>query len=73
MIINYGRNLPQPPDPFDFKTPDDWPHWREHFEQFHVASGLKEALAFQQVNTLLYCLSAEADPVLKSTNITEDQ
>jgi len=24
----------QPPDPFDFKTPDYWPRWRRRFEQF---------------------------------------
>ena len=30
----------EPPEPFDFKTPDEWEKWRRRFEQFRVASGL---------------------------------
>ena len=63
----------QPPDPFEFRTLDNWLHWRGCFEQFRVASGLKEASASKQVNMLLYCLGAEAESVLMSTNITEDE
>ena len=63
----------QPPDPFDFITPDDWPHWQGHFEQFYVASRLKEASASKQVNTLMYYLGAESESVLTSTKVTEDE
>ena len=63
----------QPPDPFNFKVPDDWPWWRHCFEQFRVASGLQDASALKQVNTLLYCLGEEAESMLKSTNITEEE
>ena len=63
----------QPPDPFDFKTPDDWPRWRRRFEQFRSTSGLQEASAAKQVNTLLYCLGEEAESVLTSTNISEEE
>ena len=62
----------QPPDPFDFKTPDDWPRWKRRFEQFRSAAGLQDASAPKQVNTLLYCLGEEAESVLNSTNISED-
>ena len=30
----------QPPAPFNFKAPDEWPRWRRRFEQFRIASGL---------------------------------
>ena len=30
----------QPPEKFDFKQLDEWPHWLKHFEQFRIASGL---------------------------------
>ena len=63
----------QPPDPFDFKMPDDWPHWQRRFEKFLSASGFQEASAQKQVNTLLYCLGEEAESVLNSTSITEDE
>ena len=62
------------PEPFNFKEPDDWPRWKRRFEQFRVASGLKDdGSESKQVNTLLYCLGEEAEAVLDSTNITSDE
>ena len=63
----------QPPDPLDFKNPEDWPRWKQRFEQFRVASGLVDQDAKKQVSTLLYCLGEQAETVLSSTNITEEQ
>ena len=63
----------QPPEPFQFKNPDDWPRWKRRFEQFRTASGLFKESAEQQVSTLLYCLGEEAEDVLISTNITEEE
>ena len=59
----------KPPEPFNFKTPDEWPRW---FEQFRVASGLAADTSEKQVSTFLYCLGEEAESVLSSTNATED-
>ena len=63
----------KPPDPLNFKSPEDWPCWKQHFEQFCVASGLVDESAKKQVSTLLYCLGEEAETVLASTNITDEQ
>ena len=63
----------KPPDPLNFKSPEDWPHWKRCFEQFHVVSGLVDEGAKKQVSTLLYCLGEEAETVLASTNITDEQ
>ena len=63
----------QPPDPFDFKCPDDWHRWKRRFEQFRSAAGLQDASAAKQVNTLLYCLGEEVESVLIFTNITEEE
>ena len=60
----------QPPDPFNFRTPDEWPRWKRRFEQFRSASGLAQETDLRQVSTLLYCLGEEADDVLTSTDIT---
>ena len=62
----------KPPEPFDFKKPDEWPRWSKRFEQFWVASGLSSESDTRQVCTLLYCLGTEAEDVLRSTNISED-
>ena len=65
----------QPPNPFDFKHPDEWPKWKRRFEQYSHASGLAASKdEARQVGTLLYCLGEDADDVLSSTNIsTEDR
>ena len=60
----------RPPDPFNFKVPDDWPRWQRRFEQFRVASGLAGDPAAKQISTLLYCLGEEAESVLTSSNAT---
>ena len=63
----------QTPDVFNFKEPEEWPHWKRRFEQFRVALGLKREDAEKQVSTLLYCLGEEAEAVLASTNITDEE
>ena len=63
----------KPPEPFNFKNPDDWPRWKRRFGQFRVALGLIEESPTKQVNTLLYCLGEEADAVLASTHATEEE
>ena len=62
----------QPPAPFDFSKPDDWPKWIKRFEQYRVVSGLSKDSETRQVSTLLYCLGDEAEDVLSSTNISEE-
>ena len=67
-----GMHL-QPPESFNFQTPDEWPHWRKRFEQYRIASGLGAKSQEQQVNTLFYCLGEESDDVLTSTDVTVDE
>ena len=68
----------QPPDPLNFKSPEDWPRWKQQFDQFRVASGLfvllldSQSKQTKQVSTLLYCMGQEAETVLTSTNITNE-
>ena len=63
----------EPPEPFNFRAPDDWPRWKRRFEHFRIASGLQGRNQVQQVSTLLYCLGEEAEGVLTSTNVTADE
>ena len=51
---------------------NQWPRWRKCFEQFRIASGLSTEGEERQVNTLLYCLGDDAEDVLRSTNISEE-
>ena len=68
----YSASVLQTPAPFPFNSPDEWPKWKRHFEQYHVASGLAKEDDERQVNTLLYCLGEEAEDVLTSTHITSE-
>ena len=61
------------PETFNFGNPDDWPRWKRRFEQFRVASGLGTSTDIQQVSTLLYCIGEEAETVLDSTGLTEEE
>ena len=63
-----------PPEPFNFRRPDDWMKWKRHFECFRLASGLAKEDEVRQVSTLLYCMGDQADSVLTSTKIaTKDR
>ena len=60
------------PEAFDFKNPDDWARWKARYEQFRLASGLSTESETRQVSTLLYCMGQDADNVLTSTNISDE-
>ena len=62
----------QPLNPFDFKHPDEWERWKRRFEQYRHASGLTSGNEQRQVSTLLYCFGEQADDVLSSTSISEE-
>ena len=60
----------QPPSALDFRTPDEWPHWKRRFEQFRIASGLSAEGGEKQVSELLYCMGEDMEETLRSTRIT---
>ena len=59
-------------DPFLFAKSDEWPKWKRRFEQYRQASGLVDKEEQRQVSTLLYCLGLDAEEVLDTTRISED-
>ena len=61
-----------PPEQFDFKRPDEWLRWKRRFEQFLCASGLDKEGDERKIGTLLYCLGPDADDVLTSTSIGDE-
>lgn len=60
----------QPPDPFDFGKPHEWPKWIRRFERFRQASNLTSSSQENQVNTLMYCMGDDADDVLKGLKLS---
>ena len=70
-MASYNASL-SVPAAFPFDTPDHWPKWKRRFQQYRLASGLSQESEERQVNTLLYCLGEEAEDILASTNIGEE-
>ena len=62
-----------PPENFNFRKTDDWPKWIRRFERFRLASGLVEKDEESQVNALIYTMGDEADDVLSSFSLTEEE
>jgi len=62
----------QMPENFSFR-PDDWPKWKRRFERFREASGLSKQEAESQINTLIYCMGDEADDILSSLALKDDE
>ena len=61
-----------PPQFFNFAQPDGWPQWICSFERFREASGLKSKESANEVNTLVYCMGDEADDILSSLGLSND-
>ena len=61
-----------PPERFDFSRPNDWPKWSRRFERFRYASGLSEKDEPIQVHTLIYSMGDEADDILKSFGLSQE-
>ena len=62
-----------PPQRFNFSQPEEWPKWIRRFEQFRQASGLNTKGQESQVNTLVYAMGDEADDILTSLGLTDEQ
>ncbi len=60
------------PGPFDFKRPNE-SKWKRRFIQYLTATGLDKEDGPRRVCTLLYCMGEDAEDVLASTDIKEDE
>ena len=65
-----GTYQVQPPEPFSFSRPNEWPKWARRFERFRVASGLVSKGEEVQVNTLLYAMGDDTDDILRSFQLS---
>jgi hypothetical protein len=61
-----------PPEQFDFNRPGEWPTWRRRFDRFRAASKLNKESGEVQVNSLLYSMGKDAEPIYESFVYTED-
>ena len=57
---------------FNVRNPDESPKWKRQFEHFRTVLGLIDERETPQISTLLYCMGKEADGILTSTAITDE-
>ena len=73
MVAAMAQLHLSPPEPFNFRNPEEWPKWKRRFEQFRIASGLAQEDEKRQVSTLLYCLGEESQAILDSTGVPSEE
>ena len=61
------------PENFNFSQPQEWPRLIRCFEQFRKSARLAEKDDEVQVNTLIYSMSDEADDILRSFKLKDDE
>lgn len=61
-----------PPESFTFSLPQEWLKWICRFERFRSAAGLDQKEEAVQVNTLIYTMGDEADDILRSFKLSEE-
>ena len=62
-----------PPENFTFSRPEEWTKWIKRFERFRHASGLANEGQERQIHTLVYSMGDEAEDILSSFRLTEEQ
>ena len=61
-----------PPEPFTFSRPEEWTRWIRRFERFRMALGLDKKSTEAQANTLIYSMGTQADDILRSFSLSEE-
>lgn len=62
----------QPPESFDFTQPSAWPTWRQRFSRYRIATKLDQEDGDVQVNTLLYAMGKESEPIFSTFTFPVD-
>ena len=62
-----------PPEPFLFSQPENWGKWIRRFDRFRKSSGMAEKPEPNQVNTLIYSMGDQAEDILLSFRLTEEE
>ncbi|XP_071093535.1 uncharacterized protein [Haliotis cracherodii] len=62
-----------PPEQFDFSNTEGWTRWIRRFERYRITSKLATKDQETQVNQLIYLMGAEADDILPTFTLSEEE
>ncbi|UYV61344.1 hypothetical protein LAZ67_1004485 [Cordylochernes scorpioides] len=65
--------LIQPPETFDFSTPNEWPKWRKRFERYLVVSGMKKKEEAYKIDLLMYLIGDRADDIFRTFRFEKEE
>ncbi|UYV64476.1 K02A2.6-like [Cordylochernes scorpioides] len=63
----------QPPETFDFSTPNEWPKWRKRFEQYLVVSGMKKKEEADKIDLFMYLMGDRADDIFRTFKFEKEE
>ncbi|UYV85108.1 K02A2.6-like [Cordylochernes scorpioides] len=63
----------QPPEIFDFSTPNEWPKWRKRFERYLVVSGMKKKEEADKIDLFMYLMGDRADDIFRTFKFEKEE
>ncbi|UYV77931.1 K02A2.6-like [Cordylochernes scorpioides] len=63
----------QPPETFDFSTPNEWPKWRKRFERYLVVSGMKKKEEADKIDLFMYLMGDRADDIFRTFKLEKEE
>ncbi|UYV70297.1 hypothetical protein LAZ67_7002451 [Cordylochernes scorpioides] len=63
----------QPPESFDFSTPNEWPKWRKRFERYLVVSGMKKKEEAYKIDLFMYLMGDRADDIFRTFKFEKEE
>ncbi|UYV63627.1 hypothetical protein LAZ67_2005063, partial [Cordylochernes scorpioides] len=66
-------NSIQPPETFDFSTPNEWPKWRKRFERYLVVSGMKKKEEADKIDLFMYLMGDRADDIFRTFKFEKEE
>ncbi|UYV85087.1 hypothetical protein LAZ67_X004532 [Cordylochernes scorpioides] len=63
----------EPPETFDFSTPNEWPKWRKRFERYLVVSGMKKKEEADKIDLFMYLMGDRADDIFRTFKFEKEE
>ncbi|UYV62489.1 hypothetical protein LAZ67_2000778 [Cordylochernes scorpioides] len=71
--MRWDVNSIQPPETFDFSTPNEWPKWRKRFERYLVVSGMKKKEEADKIDLFMYLMGDRADDIFRTFKFEKEE
>ncbi|UYV74725.1 K02A2.6-like, partial [Cordylochernes scorpioides] len=71
-LVGAPRKI-QPPETFDFSTPNEWPKWRKRFERYLVVSGMKNKEEADKIDLFMYLMGDRADDIFRTFKFEKEE